>query len=499
MAQQNFQTCLGVPIPESLRRLTGAPPACLPISGDVAAVEITGSLGEGFSKPRDEIMQAQHLTTGFSDIIIILERPLDRQNHKFNCSSEDFVKSSKTLSAVDELIRFASKGARSIHTVTVLNAFPFQPDKFATGRERKGHEALARILQAKKPKVILRCHREEYSDEWLKRIELPGRDYRLGRKEINITEDHAAVVLQSFHPSCAVNNADCRPEYRALLMYHFVAAFSELWSEFSLPDTAEMIRMLCLQKGERMWHDVPNYKPWQAAFRISEALEKAYDGPCKAHFLRISDETPLEHCSTRIKGFNAMCKSLNQLFGNSNNFGCLGIAKVVLFLWEQHFRDDPLYEQTKSWLLLRGNEQKDWFSSGPHPAPYQSPLEDDFSGLRISERPLLCGNQKLTDELRLLADEASESLGSAEYLGERLRANMVRIFEEHNVLVRKYLSGTSTSDINNAMRIRAQLNSCEVFLSTFIDQNVSLEQTDMLDLVRLHKELASLVAANSAG
>jgi hypothetical protein len=70
------------------------------------------------------------------------------------------------------------------------------------------------------------------------------------------------------------------------------------------------------------------------------------------------------------------------------------------------------------------------------------------------------------------------------------------IIERYNILVRKYLSGTSMSEINNAMAIRAKLKSCEIFLSTFIDQNDSLEQSDMLGLIRRHQELASLVGAN---
>jgi hypothetical protein len=343
MDQPNFPTWLGIPTPEQMRARISAPPACLSSPGDAVAVEIIGSLGEDFGRPADEVTQAKNLTGGLSDIVIILQRPLPRWKHNFGDIFPNFVKNSPTLWAVDELIRFASKGARSIYNVTVLNAFAFQPDKLLTGRERLGHEALGRILQAKKPKVILRCHLEEYSDEWLKRIELPGRDYKLERKEIKLTEEHTTVVLQSFHPSCAVNNADCRPEYRALLMYHFVAAFSELTSESSLPDVAEKIRELCLKKGERRWYDIPGYKPWQAAIRISEALEKAYDGPCKARFLEISDLTPLGHRTTEIEGFNAMYESLSRLVGGSNSFGCLGIAKIVLFLWKRHFQNDPLY------------------------------------------------------------------------------------------------------------------------------------------------------------
>ncbi|KAJ6116215.1 hypothetical protein N7523_005896 [Penicillium sp. IBT 18751x] len=467
MARPNFQTCLGIPTPESLRALVRAPPLCLPTPGDVAAVKITGGLGKDLSRPADEVTQGESLADGLSDIVIILQRPLNRSKHNPKVSFHDFVEDSRTLSAVKELIHFASKGARSIYTVTVLNAFPFQHEACSKDQAKKGHEAITQVLKVKKPKVILRCHCEEYSDEWLKRLELPGREYQLERKEVKITEDHTAVVLQSFHPSCAVNNADCRPEYRALLMYHFVAAFSELTSEFSLPDTAEKIRKLCLKKGERMWYDIPDYKPWQAAFRISEALE-----------------------NTQVEGFNATYESLSRLAGGSSSFGCLGIAKIVLFLWKRHFREDPLYEQVMSWLLSRGNEQKDWFPCEPPRASHRRSLEDYLSDLQISERPVICDIQRMTYEASLLAVQASETLRSAENLGEDLRAKMIDIYEKYNALVCKYLSGSSMSETKDAIPIRAQLKSCEVFLSTFSDQEY------MLGLVRCHKQLASLVGAN---
>lgn len=492
MYQPTCPVYLGIPTPESLRGLIGAPPPCLPSPGDVAAVKITGDLGTDLGRPADEVTQGENLADGLSDIVIILQRPVHRRRHNFGVVFADFVKNSPTLSAVDELIRFATAGARSIHDVSVVNAFPFQPKESPPEREREraGHEALARILQAKKPKVILKCHCEGYWDEWLKRIELPGRDYRLERKEIKLTEEHTTVVLHSFHPSCAVNNADCRPEFRALLMYHFVAAFSELTSEFTLPDVAEKIRELCLKKGERRWYDIPDYKPWQAAIRISEALEKAYDGPCKKRFIRIFDRTPLEQCNAQMKGFNAMYKSLSRLVGGGNSFGCLGIAKIVLFLWKRHFQDDPLYEQVRSLLLLQGNEQNDWFPREPHPVSHQRSLEDQLADLEIPERPVTSGNQRVSDEASRLAVQASETLKSADILGEGLRATLIDIFERYNALVCKYLSGTSMSEIKHAISIRAQLKTCEIFLSTFNDQD------DMVGLVKCHKQLAILVGEN---
>ncbi|PWY83644.1 hypothetical protein BO94DRAFT_468646, partial [Aspergillus sclerotioniger CBS 115572] len=133
------------------------------------------------------VSDAQNLAAGLSDIVVLLERPRDRRYHKFDVSFENFVKSSKTLLAVDELIRFASKGARSIYTVTVLNAFSYQPEKKVSEEDNQQcHDALGQILKSKRPRVVLRCHREAYVNEWLKHIEQPGENYQLRRKEISV-------------------------------------------------------------------------------------------------------------------------------------------------------------------------------------------------------------------------------------------------------------------------------------------------------------------------
>ncbi|RHZ55576.1 hypothetical protein CDV55_100853 [Aspergillus turcosus] len=205
MDSQSFQTCLGIPVPQSVRELVQAPPIRFPTRGDQEAIEILEDFGRSLKREDDEINQACSLATGFSDIVVILERPRDRKSHKFDVSFEEFVQSSETLKAVDELIRFASKGARSIYTVTVLNAFSYQPHKSNTEQDQRCHEVLAQMLRAKKPKVVIRCHRDEYKDEWLKRIELPAREYRLERGNVELTEGHTTVVLQSFHPSRAMN------------------------------------------------------------------------------------------------------------------------------------------------------------------------------------------------------------------------------------------------------------------------------------------------------
>ncbi|KAL2844286.1 hypothetical protein BJX68DRAFT_277864 [Aspergillus pseudodeflectus] len=495
MDAHNHQTCLGIPVPLSVKALAKAPPICLPSRADCETIEILENLGNLFGRPKDEIKQAQNLAAGLSDIVIILQRPRDRYYHPYDVGFDEFVKTCPTLQAVDQLIRFATRGARSIHTTTVLDAFSYQPDKKATKQDQKCHEALARILKIKTPKVILRCHRDGYRDEWLKCIEQKGEDYKLERKEISITEDSTTVILQSFHPSCAVNNADCRPEYRALLTYHFVAAFSELHSEFKLPETAKDIEKLCALRGER--RDIPNYEQWEAASRISKMLKEKYEGPSKMGFVRVVHETAYENRIEQIKEFKAMYGSLSQLFGELQEPGGLAIAKTVLFLWKNHFQTDPLYQHIMSWLILRGNEQKDWLPCERRLASDARPLEEQISGLEISQERIFNDIKAINNEAKLLAERASETIIRGEGIGDELRSHMAKILENHNACIWGYLEKTSMSDISNAMHISALLSQCKIFLSA-LTKDDSLEDKDLDSLIRCLDQLASVFKDHDA-
>jgi hypothetical protein len=65
--------------------------------------------------------------------------------------------------------------------VTVLDAFSFKPDDKSHIPDERCHQLLAEILRAKKPKVVIRCHRGEYKDSWMKHFELPGEEYKFVR------------------------------------------------------------------------------------------------------------------------------------------------------------------------------------------------------------------------------------------------------------------------------------------------------------------------------
>lgn len=62
-----------------MKDLSHAPPVCLPTRGDHEAIEILEKFGKALLQPEDEITQAQNLAAGFSDIVVILERPRQKK------------------------------------------------------------------------------------------------------------------------------------------------------------------------------------------------------------------------------------------------------------------------------------------------------------------------------------------------------------------------------------------------------------------------------------
>ena len=149
-------TCLDIPLPSCLQELLRAPPVALGNTADHEVLELIKSFGRELGRSEVEVMHACNLASGPADVVGILERPHSNQNYSLNF--EQLVSDCKTLRAVDDLIRFATKGTRSIHTVTVLDAFSFKSSKAESHPSDEAcHEILKQILQVKKPRVVLCC------------------------------------------------------------------------------------------------------------------------------------------------------------------------------------------------------------------------------------------------------------------------------------------------------------------------------------------------------
>ncbi len=222
-----------------MQALPSAPPVALGNTNDHEVLELLRRFGRRLHRPEDEIEQACNLASGPADLVVILERPAPTQ--KYRVSFEQFVTDCKTLKAVDDLIKFATRGARSIYTVTVLDAFSFKPLKEQTEpSDEKCQDLIEEILRLKKPRVLLCCSKGGCTNHWVDQFS-SGRVGSLPLRFETVIEDQPAVIVPSFHPATAVCHNRCNANYRVLLLYHFVSAFAELNIPITLPEWIETI------------------------------------------------------------------------------------------------------------------------------------------------------------------------------------------------------------------------------------------------------------------
>lgn len=234
---------LDIPVPKSVKRLLKVPPVCLSKVEDLHILDLIKDFGQEFDCYDGEIIHALNLASGPSDVMIVLERP--SQLHDYTVTVEEFIRQCTTLRAVDELIKISTKGSRSIYNVSVVDAFMFKPKDRLSIPDQRCHQLLAQMIRLKRPKVLLLCHTQSYSDPWMHKFELPcNNGYRMSHEVIPIGETGIHAV-QSFHPAGAAYHKRLNPEYKALLLHHFVAAFSLLHGPYNEPSVVETIRSIC--------------------------------------------------------------------------------------------------------------------------------------------------------------------------------------------------------------------------------------------------------------
>ena len=97
-------------IPRCVKEFARSPPMCHIQERDLQAVEVSREHGQTHGRSSHGILQTCDLTYGSSDIVVILERPRNEESHPPSQTFEDFVNNCDTLKAVNELLRFGSRG-----------------------------------------------------------------------------------------------------------------------------------------------------------------------------------------------------------------------------------------------------------------------------------------------------------------------------------------------------------------------------------------------------
>ncbi|KAH8802776.1 hypothetical protein F5884DRAFT_803017 [Xylogone sp. PMI_703] len=460
-SDHGYQICLGIPVPRCVQVLPCTPPVSFYHQGDIESLELLRNFGKHFACAENEINHACYLASGPSDVVVILQRPKPRKYHNYDYPFPQFVDHCETLRAVDQLIQYATNGARSIHTVTVLDAFSFKPNKDDDIPDEECHQLLAEILRRKMPKIVIRCHTDEYKDPWMKQFELAREDYKLLRKEIQVDENHTITVLQSFHPAIAVYHAKYQPEYRCLLIYHFIAAFSELSGASQLNEAAEEIRKLCVKKRRGGW-DQTSLSSWYAPIDLIKAFEQRYGD---IYPIRLKQKSDRKGLKTKGKILSEMYDWLRHLAGPSCTFGALGIAKAIVFLWKEHFTTNPLYKQITLLLLFKGSQLEEWFPMANH----ELPIEEKLSKLQITS-PELSGLRTvaLSSDILEANKNAITCISTALPMladGEEAAcSNIAHLVEKQNLLINEHIRKSSLLQLDGALIICEIVAQCEILV-----------------------------------
>lgn len=223
------QGCLDIPLPHCIWKLVEIPPASVSLPSDRDVLDLIIKFGQKYGRNENEIQKACDLAAGHSDLVVILERPAPRQNYSVDFGK--FVSDCPTLDAVDDLIRFATKGERSIESVSVFDAYSFKPgvdDECPLDEEC--HSLLEEMVKVKRPKVVICCWgsgKYRCRNPFVRRLIGGGVGLHSIHDKVN-TGGWDFVAIRSFHPSTALCYNKYNADYRVLLIYHFIAAFTEL-------------------------------------------------------------------------------------------------------------------------------------------------------------------------------------------------------------------------------------------------------------------------------
>ncbi|CAI7673286.1 unnamed protein product [Penicillium viridicatum] len=406
--------------------MTQSPPVCLLRDGDFQATQILREHGQKSGSSSHSITQASNLSSGLSDVIVILERPRIIESHSPNQSFDDFVNGCDTLQVVDELLRFASRGTRNIGTVTVINAFSLQPEKNAEA------------------------------------------DLRIRSEQIEIVEGHTAIVIPSFHPSHAVNYLKYRLELRVLLMYHFALAFHSLGARTAIPCCAKRLQGLCLYKGERKEDKCP-ISDWDLASCISDKVNKSYLH-CGKDVVPLSmgvfaDEDLSDKINRESDTFDSLSFWLSLLLEKPQKFELFGVASTSFLLKRANTNLNPVYSRISSAFLDLVTDQDHWFFKAEDTDV--ADIEEKFSAISLHIDPQIFD---VIDANRKACVSVEKTLGLVE------RGQVIDFTVKtpphygavvlQNVLLAKYLASSPRITISTALRMEALSKRCSVINET---------------------------------
>ncbi|KAK1082267.1 hypothetical protein LTR33_004039, partial [Friedmanniomyces endolithicus] len=207
-------------------------------------VQILRDHGRGISAPTAMINVYAELakpdTTG--GVVVLLERPSHAEEIRYGGGYHTVLSKTKTLKEVARLISLVTDGVLTIEDVTILDAFPLQPDDDpALHFTKSSSKLLNKLLATKRPDIVLSCFRVGDHEGLIRFLQHPGVGDESNNQHVPVTvwPHHISKKVDAFHPSFAFTyhaDDDC---FSQLLELQFAKAFGEwygTWQEASWMD-----------------------------------------------------------------------------------------------------------------------------------------------------------------------------------------------------------------------------------------------------------------------
>jgi hypothetical protein len=238
--------CLGIPADHRLRRLV-SPVGTTARPGRSEHIRILNNFGEtlghlqqdgSFNSIRPSELDfglelARPETAG--GVVIILQHPAPSQTYQDGYSAEE--KKCATLTAVKDLIIFATAGSMDMDSVTVLDSMPYINADFDPRDElhRESQEVFIQAMKAILPEVVVSCFSTETDIKFMELLRHWGIGVENDTKSLRIPgTNHEFLKVNAFHPSYAINYLPHESCFRRLLMLQFAKAFGRYggnWTE----------------------------------------------------------------------------------------------------------------------------------------------------------------------------------------------------------------------------------------------------------------------------
>lgn len=193
-------------------------------------------------------------TTG--GVVVLLERPSSAENTRYGGGYHTVLSKTKTLKEVARLILLVTNETLRIEDVTILDAFPLQPDDDpALHRTKSSSKLLNKLLAAKKPDIVISCFRAGPHYGLIRLLQHPGVGHVSNREHLPITVSwphHELKKIDAFHPSFAFSYRAEHDCFIQLLELQFAKAFGEwcgIWQEASWMDELRQTAWACKNAG----------------------------------------------------------------------------------------------------------------------------------------------------------------------------------------------------------------------------------------------------------